>query len=66
MDVKTTFLNDDLEENIYMIQPDEFIAKGQEHFVWKLHKSTFGLKQVSHSWNKRTNQASKTLDFLSQ
>ena len=27
-DVKTTFLNNDLEENIYMMQPDEFIAKG--------------------------------------
>ena len=44
MDVKTTFLNSDLEESIYMMQPGEFIAKGQEHLVCKLHKSIYGLK----------------------
>ena len=37
MDVKTTFLNGDLEESIYVMQPDKFIAKGQEHLVCKLH-----------------------------
>ena len=44
MYVKITLLNDDLEKNIYMMQPDEFIAKGQEHFVCKLHKSIYRLK----------------------
>ena len=38
MDVKTTFLNGYLEENIYMMQPDGFITEGQEHMVCKLHK----------------------------
>jgi hypothetical protein len=28
MDVKTTFLNDDLDEEIYMNQPDKFVAPG--------------------------------------
>ena len=63
MDVKTAFLNDNLDENIYMMQPDGFIAKGQEHMVCKLHKSIYGLKQASRSWNKRFDQAIKTFDF---
>ena len=36
MDVKTTFLNRDLDEEIYMEQPEGFIVKGQEHKVCKL------------------------------
>jgi hypothetical protein len=39
MDVKTAFLNGELEEEIYMDQPDGFIAKGQEGKVCKLLKS---------------------------
>lgn len=44
IDGKTTFLNDDLEESIYMIQLDGFIENGQEHLVCKFHESIFGLK----------------------
>jgi hypothetical protein len=39
MDVKTTFFNGELEEEIYMTQPDEFVVKGQEGKVCKLVKS---------------------------
>ena len=39
MDVKTSFLNDYLEENIYMMQPNGFIIEGQQHMVCKFHKS---------------------------
>ena len=39
MDVKTTFLNGSLDEIIYMVQPEGFIAKGQEKKVCKLQKS---------------------------
>ena len=61
--VNTTFLNGDLEASIYMMQPDGFIAKSQEHLVCKLHKSIYRLKQASHSWNRHFDQAVKTLDF---
>ena len=43
MDVKTTFLNGYLEENIYVMQPNGFITEGQEHMVCKWHKSIYGL-----------------------
>ena len=51
MDVKTTFLNISLKETIYMVQPEKFIAKGQELKVSKLQKSIYGLKHASRSWN---------------
>ena len=46
-DVKTNFLNGELEEDIYMQQLKGFIAKGQEHMVCKLHTSIYGLNQAS-------------------
>ena len=59
MDVKTAFINSNLEEEIYMIQPEGFIAKNQEHMVCKLKRSIYGFKQASRSWNIRFDQAIK-------
>ena len=63
MDVKTAFLNGDLTEDIYMQQPQGFIAAGQETMVCKLNRSIYGLKQASRSWNIRFNSAVKSFDF---
>ena len=46
MDVKTAFLNGDLEEEIYMKQPEGFVIPGQEDKVCRLVKSLYGLKQA--------------------
>ena len=60
MDVKIAFLNGNLDEEIYMMQPEGFIAKNQEHMVCKLKRSIYGLKQASRSWNIRFDQAIKS------
>ena len=44
MDVKTTFLNDSLEEEIYMDQPIGFVSEGQEDKVCHLKRSIYDLK----------------------
>ena len=46
MDAKTSFLNGELEEEIYMEQPEGFVAPGQEKKVCNLIKSLYGLKQA--------------------
>ncbi|RVW52843.1 Retrovirus-related Pol polyprotein from transposon TNT 1-94 [Vitis vinifera] len=53
LDVKTTFLHGDLEEDLYMIQSEGFIAQGQENLVCKLRKSLYGLKQAPRQWYKK-------------
>jgi hypothetical protein len=55
MDIKTTFLNEELEKEIYMIQPDGFVVKGQEDNVCKLLKSLYGLKQAHKQWHEKFN-----------
>eukprot|EP00253_Pinus_taeda_P002960 PITA_02960 len=53
MDVKTTFLHGDLEEEIYMKQPEGFAMKGMKELVCKLKKSLYGLKQSPRMWYQK-------------
>ena len=46
MDVKTTILNGDLDEEEYIQQLERFVVPGQEHKVCKLVKFLYGLKQA--------------------
>jgi hypothetical protein len=51
MDVKIAFLNGNLDEDVYMIQPKGFIDPTNVGKVCKLQKSIYGLKEASRSWN---------------
>ena len=42
MDVKTAFLNGDLDETIFMAKPEGFVVKGKEHLGCRLKKSSLG------------------------
>ena len=50
MDVKTTFLHGDLNEEIYMKQLEGFIVKGKKELICKLKKSLYGLKESPRMW----------------
>jgi hypothetical protein len=52
MDVKTTFLHGDMEEEIYMKQPQGFVVKGKKELVCKMKNSMYGLKQSPRMWHK--------------
>lgn len=49
MNVKTVFLKENIDESIYMTQPDGFIQKVKEHKVCKLKRFIYGLKKESRS-----------------
>jgi hypothetical protein len=63
MDVKTIFLNGELEEEIYMNQPDGFIEKCQEGKVCKLLKSVYGLKQAPKQWHEKLDKTLTSAGF---
>ncbi|GAU45869.1 hypothetical protein TSUD_187020 [Trifolium subterraneum] len=63
MDVKTTFLNGDLEE-VYMKQPEGFVMPGNEHKVCKLVKSLYGLKQAPKQWHQKFDEVVLSNDFI--
>jgi len=53
LDVKTAFHHGNLEEEIYIQQPEGFVVPGKEDHVCCLKKSLYGLKQSQRQWYKR-------------
>jgi hypothetical protein len=64
MNVKTAFLNGELEEEIYIDQPDGFIANGQEGKVCKLLKLLYGLKQAPKQWHEKFDKTLTSAGFV--
>jgi ATP-binding cassette subfamily B (MDR/TAP) protein 1 len=59
LDVKTTFLHGDLDEEIYMEQP-----QGREHLIYQLRKSLYWLKQAPRQWHRKFDDFVQSIGFL--
>lgn len=63
LDAKTAFLNGELEEDIYMLQPPGYEERGPD-IVCKLQKALYGLKQAPRAWHLKLKAALEQLDFI--
>nr|GEW46293.1 hypothetical protein [Tanacetum cinerariifolium] len=64
MNVKTVFLNGNLQEEVYVSQPDGFIDPDNPNHVYKLKKAIYGLKQ-DHARGLQNSQSPKGI-FINQ
>jgi hypothetical protein len=62
-DVKSAFLHGDLEEEVYVSQPEGYVVKGKEQYVFRLSKALYGLKQAPRAWNVKLDKSLKKLGF---
>ncbi|CAN6455989.1 unnamed protein product [Victoria cruziana] len=63
MDIKTAFLNGDIEKTIYMVQPENFASGTAKNMVCKLKKSIYSLKQASRQWYYKFHQVIASFGF---
>jgi hypothetical protein len=63
MDVKTTFLNGVIEEEVYIEQPQGFEVKDRKTHVCRLKKAMYGLKQAPRAWYGRIENFLTSLGF---
>ena len=64
MDVKTTFLNGFLKEELYMMQPEGFVDPKGANKICKVQRSIYGLVHASQSWNIRFDELIKAYSFI--
>jgi hypothetical protein len=63
LDVKLAFLRGELEEEVYVKQPEGYEVKGKENHVLRLSKALYGLRRAPRAWNLRLDRCLKKLKF---
>ena len=63
MDVKSAFLNGELQEEVYVHQPPGFIDDKHKYKVLRLHKALYGLRQAPRAWNQKLDAELLALGF---
>lgn len=63
IDVSSAYLNSDIQHEIYIRQPPEFVDKKNPNKVLKLHKAIYGLKQSGKEWNAKLDHILKHIGF---
>ena len=63
MDVKSTFLNGDLKEEVYVRLPPSYVVAGEEGKVYRLRKVLYGLCQAPRVWNAKLDATLKKMGF---
>jgi hypothetical protein len=63
MDVKTTFLNGEIEEEVYIEKPEGFVVHNERSHVCRLKKSLYGLKQAPRAWYEKMDGFMMSLGF---
>ncbi|WKA02041.1 hypothetical protein VitviT2T_020281 [Vitis vinifera] len=64
MDVKIAFLNGNIDETIYMVQPENFESNDSKQLVCRLKRSIYGLKQASRQWYRKFDQDLGNASFV--
>ena len=63
MDLKTVFLNGEIEEEVYIKQPEGFVIQEEKSHVCRLKKSLYGLKQAPRAWYEKIDGFLMSLGF---
>jgi hypothetical protein len=63
MDVKNSFLNGVIEEEVYIEQPEDFEVRDRDTYVCRLRRSLYGLKQTSQAWYSRIDSYLREMGF---
>ena len=63
IDIKTAFLNGNIDETIYIVQSEKFILEDPKNMIYKFKKFIYGFKQASRQW---FSNSQKWIDTMSE